>query len=143
MELELTPQQYRKLVELAYLGEWMVNAHHDVDYEDEAATATLQALLSAAPLEEVGQDDETGNYYLQTQWSEQLYDTYVFDYDDHVFWEELIERMAQRDFARSQGMEADDISRDDHLPALRQIEERYRAEFEDHGVDHLALDKYA
>jgi hypothetical protein len=139
VKLELTTEEFRKLVELAYLGEWMVNAQHDPEFEDEAAGAVLQKLLRAHPLPQIDKDDETGDYFMKSGWTERLYDEYILDYDDHTFWDELTERLAQRDLARERGVAADQLDRDDDLLELRPIEERYRAELEEHGLDRLDI----
>lgn len=139
MKVELSPKQYRKLVELVYLGEWMINAHHDTEYQDDGASEVIQQVLAAAPEKMLGQDAETGEYYLDSDWVEEIYDNYILDYDDHVFWDELTERLAQRDLARERGVSPDDINRDDDLLELRPIEERYRTELEENGVDRLEI----
>ena len=139
MKLELEPDEYRKLVELAYLGEWMINAHHDTEYEDDSAGQILQRLLAVPGLAKVDRDDETGEYYMEAEWVEKLYDAYILDYDDHVFWDELTERLSQRDLARSRGVSVSDIVRDDDLIELRPLEEHYRNELEEHGVDRLEI----
>lgn len=142
MNVQLQPDEYRKLIELAYLGEWMINAHHDPDFQDEAAGQALQKLLAAHPSEDVTQDAETGEYLMNTDWTERLYDDYVLDYDDHVFWDELIERLAQRDLAKDRDVRLEDISRDEDLFELRPLEERYRQELEEHGLDRLNIREY-
>lgn len=139
MNAKLTLDQYKKLIELAYLGEWMINAHHDTEYQDDDATAAMQALMSAHTLPGIGRDAETKEYYMETDWIERLYDRYIIDYDDHVFWDELTERLAQRDLARSRGVNMDDINRDDDLRELRPLEEHYRDELEEHGIDRLDI----
>jgi hypothetical protein len=140
MNVSLSPEEYRKLVELAYLGEWLINAHHDTEYQDDHATAAVQRLLEAGPaVTGVGRDEETGEYFLQADWVEQLYDTYIADYDDHVFWDELTERLAARDLARDRGVSPDDIIRDDDLLELRPLEDQYRQELEEHGVERLEI----
>ena len=141
MNIPLQPDQFRKLIELAYLGEWMVNAHHDNDFQDEAAGQALQKLLAANPLEDVGKDEETGELFMQSEWVERLYDTYILDYDDHVFWDELSERLAQRDLARQRGVAIDDINRDEDLRELRPLEDEYRRELEENGVERLEISK--
>src|SRR5690348_6738359 len=108
MKIELSPEQYRKLIELVYLGEWMINAHHDTEYQDDTASEVIQKVLAAAPANMLGQDAETGEYYLDSDWVEEIYDNYILDYDDHVFWDELTERLAQRDLARKRGISPDE-----------------------------------
>ncbi len=139
MNITLQPDEYRKLVELAYLGEWVINAHHDTEYQDDSAGKLLQQLLAAHPLKDVGRDEETGEHYMEDEWVERLYDAHILDYDDHVFWDELTERLAQRDLAKERGVSIDEINRDDDLLELRPLEERYRLEFEEHGVERLDI----
>ena len=139
MNLNLEPDEFRKLIELAYLGEWVINAHHDTEFQDDSASLVLQKLLAAEVSEDIGQDPETGEHFIQTGWAERLYDQYILDYDDHVFWDELTERLAQRDLARLRDVSLDEINRDDDLLELRPLEERYRTELEDNGVERLEL----
>lgn len=141
--LNLTTEQHRKLIELAYLGEWFINAHHEAEFQDEAATEALQKLMGAHKLAGLSRDIETRNFYLDSLWSERLYDQYIVDYDDHVFWDELTERLAQRDLARKRGVAMDEIEREDDLLSLRPLEERYRRELEHDGVERLDFtDRY-
>lgn len=139
MKLELSPDEFRKLIELAYLGEWMINAQHDPEFQDEAADAIVQRLLAAHKLPDVDRDEETGDYFMQSEWTDRLYDDHILDYDDHIFWDELTERLAMRDLARERGTESDHIDREEDLHLLRPIEERYRQEFEEHGLDQLDI----
>jgi hypothetical protein len=139
MNVSLQPDEYRKLIELAYLGEWLINAHHDAEFQDDQAGAALQALLKAGHTEGIDKDAETGEYYLKSDWVEKLYDAYILDYDDHVFWDELTERLAQRDLAKQRGVSPDEINRDDDLLELRPLEERYHRELEEHGVERLDI----
>lgn len=142
MDLKLSTDQYTKLVELAYMGEWMVNAHHADEHQDEEALAVLQALLGAVPLAGVDRDPETDEFFMDPDWTEQIYDKHIADYDDHVFWEELTERLAARDLARTRGVSMEAIDRDEDIAALRPIEDEYRDEFEDNGIDRLELRGY-
>jgi hypothetical protein len=137
ISLNLTTEQHRKLIELAYLGEWFINAHHEAEYQDEAATEALQKILGAHALAGLSRDVETSNYYLDSEWTDRLYDQYIADYDDHVFWDELTERLAQRDLARKRGVSMDEIEREDDLLELRPLEDHYRRELEHDGVERL------
>jgi hypothetical protein len=139
MNLSLEPEELKRLVELAYLGEWVVNAHHDPDFQDDDLSAVVQKVLGAAKVKGVDKDIESGQYYLDTSWAERLYDQYIVDYDDHIFWDELTERLAQRDLAHQRGVSMDEISRDEDIRALRPLEDRYRQELEENGIDRLEL----
>ena len=139
VKLEFTAEEFRKLIELAYLGEWMINAQHDPEFQDEEAGKVVQGLLSAHKLPNVDLDDETGEYFMKSEWTERLFDEYILDYDDHTFWDELTERLALRDLARERGVDGDQVNREDDLIELRPIEEHYRQELEEHGLDRLDI----
>lgn len=140
MNLTLDPAEYEKLIELAYLGEWLINSHHDPELQDEKAASVVQKVLGASHAKGVGQDIETKDYFLKDEWVEKLYEEYIEDYDDHVFWDELTERLAQRDLAKLRGTSVDTIDRDDDLTDLKPLEEKYHFELEEHGVDRLSID---
>ncbi|QQR52479.1 hypothetical protein IPG36_08140 [bacterium] len=140
MTIKLSADDYRRLVELAYLGEWMINAQHNPDFHDTAATQVLQQLLAAHPeLKHVEQDPETGDYFMTDDWTDALYEKHVLDYDDHVFWDELVDRLAARDVSRQLGIDAEDLERDDYLEQLLPLEDRYRQEIEARGLDRLEV----
>lgn len=140
--MNLDPKLLKKLIELAYLGEWMINARHSDDFQDEDATATLQTLLAASGAEGVEQDPETGEFYLDPEWVEKLYAQYVADYEDHVFWDELAERLAERDLARERAVSIEEIDREDDAAALRPLEDEYHQELEEYGVGRLEVKDY-
>lgn len=139
MEVSFSVEQYRKLIELAYLGEWMLNAHHGEDHQDEGATQLLQLLMGMAEVEGIERDPETGQHYLRADWDNVLQDHKIADYDDHTFWDELTERLAERDLAKRTGQTVEEIDHDEDLLELKPLEDRYRHEFEEHGLDRLQI----
>ena len=143
--MELTPAQLKRLVELAYIGEWTVNSRHSIDFQDDEATAALQSVLglSSTLVDDIERDVETGNYYLDPEWVDKIQDRFIADYEDHVFWDELIERLAQRDLAKQRGVSMEEIDRDEDVGELRPLENRYRDELETSGLDRLGIiDEY-
>lgn len=141
MKFDLTEAEYRELVRLAYLGEWVVNAPHDPEHQDEAASLAFQRLLEyGRELPEVGRDAETKEYFLKTETTDGYYDDHISDYDDHVFWDELSERLAARDLAAQRGVNPETIDREEDLSALRPIEDKYRLEFEGYGIERLEIE---
>jgi hypothetical protein len=139
VKVEFTPEQLSKLIEMAYLGEWMINSQHSDEFRDETAIAALQGLMAGSRIEGIECDPESGDYYLDNEWAEQIYDRYVVDYDEHVFWDELAERLAQRDLARERRLPTEEIDRDDDRIDLRPIEDRYRNEMEENGLDRIEV----
>jgi len=61
MELKLNKEQYKKLLELVYLGNWMVNAYRTDDYLEEYSdvVSNIFSQAEAAGLEGKAVKDET------------------------------------------------------------------------------------
>ena len=142
MNFSLKADEVKKLLEMAYLGEWVINSHHGQDFQDDAASNVAQRIMAAAKIKDVDQDPETGNYYMDSEWLDRIFNQYVVDYDDHVFWDELVMRLAERDLAQQRGIPSEQINREDDLAHLRPLEERYRHEIEEFGVEHLELRRF-
>ena len=141
MKFDLTEAEYRELVRLAYLGEWLINAPHDPEDEDELASLAFQRLLAIGrSLPEIDQDAETSEYFIKAKVTDGYYDDHISDYDDHVFWDELCERLAARDLAAQRHINPEMIDREEDLAALRPIEDKYRAEFEHYGIERLEIE---
>jgi len=141
VKFDLTQAEYRELVRLAYLGEWLINAPHDPEHEDEAASLAFQRLLAQGrALPEIDQDAETSEFFVKANITDGFYDDHISDYDDHVFWDELTERLAARDLAAQRHVNPETIDREEDLAFLRPIEDKYRAEFEHYGMERLEID---
>ena len=140
MKFDLTEAEYRELVRLAYLGEWVINAPHDPEHQDEVAALALQRLLAGGKeLPEIDRDAETTEYFITAELANKLYDDHISDYDDHVFWEELCERLAARDLATERGVNPETIDREEDLAELKPIEDQYRKEFEQYGIERMEI----
>ena len=143
MKFDLNETEYRELLRLAYLGEWLINAPHDTEHQDEAASLALQRLLAIGRgLPEIDRDAETTEYFIGAEVANRFYDEHISDYDDHVFWEELAERLAARDLATKRGVNPDTIDREEDISALKPIEDSYRKEFEHYGIERMEIEDH-
>ena len=140
LQLGISPEQFAEILRLAYLGEWLVNSQHDSEHQDEGATAALQVLLAlAAQLspDAVGQDEETGRYFVREELAAAWQERHVLDYNDHTFWQELAERLAERDVARSLGVAPDALDVEEYASQLRERRDYYWRELDQHGIERL------
>jgi hypothetical protein len=61
-------------------------------------------------------------------------------FEEEVFWDQLASRLAARDLQVEQGKSAESAKPTPaELEKLESLAERYWAEFEKHGIDHLQL----
>jgi len=140
MKIDLTRDQYRDLLALAYLGEWMANAYHK-DRKRFLLDKTQQLVYGLAA------DNGCGDWIARDPKEKLLVPTAAMDkalasfidlYDENVFWDQLADRLAERDLTRERGHDAvhemKDVAYDEALaPHL----ERWWDEIDQNGIDRL------
>lgn len=145
MTFELTPAQYETLLKLVYLGEWMANGIRTEEERDERVHQAAQHFYSYA--DEAGSPslveyDKKYRQYFPTSALDEDPEVMRFreEYDDEVFWDELIEKLSMRDFVRRYG-EGQWFSSGMHESTELQSSfiKRYVDEFEANGVDNLVI----
>lgn len=145
MKINFTKKQFEVLLKLAYMGNWVANAHRtgrDDDKRIEKYEEMQRYLLSFAKefgLEKyVDIDDE--KMYPSRELEEGETDELIDEYDNETFWEELVDRFAKRDFLREYGEEA--ISKMDTMERIKKDHpflEKYQDEIYEYGIDRLEI----
>ncbi|MCR4410555.1 MAG: hypothetical protein QHH43_09025 [Candidatus Saccharicenans sp.] len=137
MELKLNKEQYEKLLELVYLGNWMVNAYRTDDYLEEYSDVVshIFSQAEAAGLEGKAVKDETEGKYLPSYDFEESMHDFISDYDGFCFWEELINRLAERDALKEYGSTPlDKIDLEEYLNKKSVYLRKYEREVEENGI---------
>ncbi|MGH7141556.1 MAG: hypothetical protein ACREGH_02905 [Minisyncoccia bacterium] len=131
MDITLTKEQVLTLLRLAYLGNWLGNSERVGDSDDPLITEfdeLQKKLFALAGVPERAIEEDT------------LVGRLVEEYRDDVFWDELSERLAHRDFERLWDLCPD---RDTLSPQMQRefekIRERYDRELEESGIDRLEV----
>jgi hypothetical protein len=134
MKLELTKKQYRRLLDMAYIGNWVLNSARGEDrfrdYDE------VESLLFSKAAEE-------GMASLAERWRDRTAPSRAFveggiheaimDYEDAVFFDILAEELARRD------MNYAPISSQNYDELMERMDE-YMEEFERNGTDRLQLE---
>lgn len=143
MELQLTKAELERLLELAALGEQMLNGHLPEGESSPLHDAALQKLYALADDEGLGYliaVDEAVDALKPSEALLSRLDAEIHDYDDCVFWDELSLRLAERDLREELGAAAFDglpaAERQDRVDAAA---EAYDREFDARGVGRLRL----
>ena len=134
MTIELSEKEFRRLLDLVYIGDWILNsARGDDRFED--YDDVLEKLFALCP--RVGMDT------LMDTWQGRIFPSKAYreggiheaiaDYEDAVFFDILAEELARRD------MEGEGIAADDENELSDRMEEYYQ-EFEAHGIDNLTVE---
>lgn len=145
MKIYFTKKDYRLLVEMLYLADWMINSHtvstdslypeHDKlrkkllsYYKDMEA----QDIIECSP-----SDDD---YYEMADYENDLHQKFIRPYNDNTFWDELIDRLAVRDLIKKLGIaNYQAMEGIDRLTQLDEICEFYASEFENSGLEHVLV----
>lgn len=141
MNISLTPEQYKTLLLMTYLGNWMVNSHQ-VEREETFEAVASHFYSHAESFGVVGLvelDPDDKNYY-PTRELEEIAAERMAAYDNETFWAELIERMSARDLVAKHGQSAcEQMTIEERFTKLEEFETRYDEEFEKHGVERLTI----
>ena len=134
MKLELTTKQFRRLLDMAYIGNWILNSTRGddrfKDYDD------VESLLFAKAREEgmgVLAEDWQGEVVPSRAFAEGGIQEAIMEYENNVFFDILAEDLARRD------MEDASIDQNNYEELSSRID-AYIAEFEQHGTDNILVD---
>jgi hypothetical protein len=141
MKIELTKEQLETLAKLVFLGNWLGNSwrNEDVIEEfDEVESLVLEAAAKSG-LQDYAELDEEGRTVPSHELEEKMTETVDF-YNDNTFWDQLIYRMADRDYVRKHGEEAlAELDTEEGMEKERPLVEKYEKEFNEHGLDRLEV----
>jgi hypothetical protein len=145
MKIQFTKKEYRLLLDMICIADWVMNCHHVGPVESNTDhTLLYQKLLSFS--KSMQADDvieyakDTNEYYQTNEHEETLHDKYIEPYDNETFWDELIDRLSGRDFVKEFGIERiREMSRDERMILRMRIEEKYGLEFEKHGLENISI----
>ena len=134
MELELTNKQFRRLLDMAYIGNWILNSTRGddrfKDYDE------VESLLFAKAREAgmgVLAEDWQGEVVPSRAFAEGGIHEAIMEYENNVFFDILAEDLARRDM--------DDAPIDEsNYDELTSRIDAYIAEFEEHGTDNILVD---
>ena len=133
MQLDLSNQEFRLLLDMVYVGNWVLNSTRGGDrftlYDDVEAKLFAHSIPAGMPeLLEVHQDGVSpSRAYVEGGIHEA-----IMDYEDAVFFEILAEELARRD------MGSESLNRE-NLGELAGRMEEYISEFEQNGMDNISL----
>ena len=134
MKLELTTKQFRRLLDMAYIGNWILNSTRGDDrireYDDVESTVFANCLSHGmVPLVEAYQ----GELIPSRAFAEGGIHEAIAEYENNVFFDILAEDLARRDM--------DDVPIDEsNYAELTSRIDAYIAEFEEHGTDNVLVD---
>ena len=132
MELHLTQKQFRRLLDLVYIGNWVLNSTRGDDRireYDEVESQVFAHCLDhgMAKLVELYE----GELIPSRAFADGGIHEAIMAYEDVTFFEILAEELALRDLGEPTR---------ENYDAIMDRMERYMGEFEENGTDHITVD---
>lgn len=134
MNLELNSKQFRRLLDLVYIGNWVLNSTRGDqrfrDYDEVESLVFAKAILEGMPSLAAFYQGEVvpSRAFIEGGIHEA-----IADYEGAVFFEILAEDLARRDM--------NDVPIDEsNFEELNNRIETYISEFEAHGTDNITID---
>lgn len=130
MDIHLTSKEFRRLLDLVYIGNWVLNSTRGddrfQDYDDlESKIFALCPALS---------QQWNGTVIPSQEYAEGGIHEAISCYEDNIFYEILAEELSRRD------MDYPEITDENYDEIVGRMDQ-YMSEFESSGVDHLVLEQ--
>ena len=148
MKVSFTAKEYRQLLELVHLGMWAVTGYQGEDsaaarryFEFDQKVLGYAAALGGADLVEK-RDDGSLQPAAKLAEDERVREIQS-EFQNDVFWHEMVARLADRDLAGEQARRTMDTPGVEPPPStderLKKIEERYWKEFEKNDLANVVV----
>lgn len=134
MNIELSRKEFRRMLDLIYIGNWVLNSTRGND-RIEDYDIVEEKLFTLCEQHKMG--------ILAQRWGGHVFPSKAFeeggiheaiaDYEDAVFFEILAEELARRDMSYEN-------ESPENISELTKRMEEYISEFEKNGVDNISLD---
>jgi len=137
VNFELSQDQYKELLKLVYVGDWVIDEPENIVLND--LVQTIFAKAKDAGLDKIIDFDKNAGLYLPSlEFDEEVIDI-IDDYEEECFWDQLIFRLADRDMQKKLGEKANKMSLEDKMEHLDPLTKKYIKEFEEHGLDNVKV----
>lgn len=140
MKINFTKKQYETLMKLLQYGYW-VTSSNDAENEQAEFSDMEQYLMSFAKdfdFAGVEYDSQYQMYDLTVEHEEEIHQV-IDKYEDMVFWDKLAYYLARRDLTTEWTHQP--LNEEDSLKRIIELEEEYHHYFENHGLQHIKIDK--
>ena len=148
MKINFTKKEYRLLIDMIYISEWIMNSRDTGENEKTKPYSELeQKIYSHA--KEYGFDNlityskSDGKYYPtgDFEFDEQIL-SFIDTFEEESFWETLCSRLAQRDIVRQFGeAKVKEMEPFERMTEEDKIAEKYDEEFCTNGLKNLFINE--
>lgn len=146
MKIFLSNKEYRLLIDMLYLADWVMHSHTaDPNEKHKNHEVLRKKLLSYS--KEMDADDivehskKYDDYFETSEYEKSMHEQFLDPYDAETFWENLIDRLSVRDLIRKVGIQKfESMEWMDRSNQLNHFVQKYSEIFENSGLDHVSVD---
>nr|VFJ93492.1 MAG: hypothetical protein BECKH772A_GA0070896_1005711 [Candidatus Kentron sp. H]VFJ94305.1 MAG: hypothetical protein BECKH772B_GA0070898_1005910 [Candidatus Kentron sp. H]VFK00933.1 MAG: hypothetical protein BECKH772C_GA0070978_1005511 [Candidatus Kentron sp. H] len=146
MKIDITKKEYRSLVDLLEIANWVLNAHSDWDREEVGKYhALIQKIYAYAKEMECGDileySEKLAGYFATAQYEEKgAHRRFIDEFEEDSFWNELSHKLAFRDVIQQEGETAlEEMNFMERATKLREFLSWYEEEFNDNGLANVRV----
>ena len=134
MTVDLTSAEFRQLLDMVYIGNWVLNSARGDDRitEYDRIESKIFGLCSGTPLSALV-EKRLGISFPSRAFEDGGIHEAIEQYEDVVFYEILAEELALRD------MDGEPLTRENYGELMERID-AYLSEFDEHGTDNISVD---
>ena len=142
MKINFTKKEFKTLLELIQIAEWVLYSHEVEDTGSTKYKKLIWKICSYA--KDFGMEDAVemigdGEYFPTDDVLEEVFN-YIDEFSNNQFWEKLVELLAKRDLLEKYGEEKlNQLDNIERFSLIKKAEEIYNKEFEAHGIKNLRL----
>ena len=129
MQIELTPKEFRRLLDMVYIGNWVLNSTRGEDRFQDYDNLESKLFALSPALSEIW----NGTVVPSRAFAEGGIHEAIAYYEDNVFYEILAEELSRRD------MDYPEITPENYDEIVTRMD-RYMSEFQLSGVQNLVLE---
>jgi hypothetical protein len=146
MKLELNKKEYLLLLHVLEMSDWVLNAHTNKEDTEHKDYGDLEQKIFS-----LAQDFGYGSLIEYSAETERFMPTRQYEdtrsvmeliqqFENDTFWDELIDRLAERDALREVGEKAfQHMKPIDRIMLIERYRDKYAGEFEKDGIERISL----
>ena len=150
MKIEFSKEEFKTLIDSIYIANWVLHSHYT---EEEMPKETkrfrnfkqkIYKLTEKFGFEDLIETAETkdGIEYCATKEFEEQNQTFIEKYEDFSFWDELLDKLSDRDVLNSISKEEnEEINFIKYLEIKTPYVKKYEDEFSKYGIERLHIKK--
>jgi hypothetical protein len=145
MKINFTKKEFRNLLDLVYLGNWVMTANDTEDDEEkskyEEITQKIYSFAKEFGCEHLIEYDSEFEEYIETaEFEDSEVSEYLEEFEENNFWETLSMRLAERDFLKEiKPGEFNKIPLNEKIMKTQEHEQKWVEEFSKNGIDNLKI----